>query len=170
MDFSELAKSRFSCRKFKNIPVENEKIGKILDVAIAAPTAKNVQPFKIWVASSEDAIAKIKTITPAHFDAKLFFIVGGNSEQAFTRPYDNRNFEDVDATIVGTHIMLATYSLGLGSTWVGFFDEPELKKLFSEMMNYDIVGLFPTGYPADDAAPTERHFQRKTTSELVSFI
>ena len=170
MEFLELAKARFSCRKFKTTHVENEKIGKILDVAIAAPTAKNAQPFKIWVVSSEAAVEKIKTITPAHFDAKLFFIVGGDSEKAFTRPYDKRNFEDVDATIVATHIMLAIHSLGLGATWVGFFDEPELKKLFPEMQNYDIVGIFPTGYPADDAAPTERHFQRKSAAELVSFI
>ncbi len=168
-EFLELAKKRFSCRKFKDTPVERDKLEKILEAGIIAPTAKNSQPFKIWVFESEEALSKVRKITPCHFNAPVIIAVGGDSEEAFTRPFDERNFEDVDASIIATHIMLEIQDIGLGSTWVGFFDEPELKKLFPEMNGYDIVALFPVGYPADDAAPTERHFTKKAFDELVSF-
>ena len=170
MDFLELAKTRFSCRKFKNIPVEDEKLNKILEAAQLAPTAKNSQPFKIWVAKSDDALNKIRTVTPCHFNANLILVLGGNPENAFTRPADNKNFNEVDASIIGTHIMLQIQNLGLGTTWVGYFDNLKLIELFPEMKNYNLIALFPIGYPADDAQPAEKHFKRKNISELVTYL
>ena len=49
MKFEELIKDRYSCRKFKNTPVEKEKIEKILEAALVAPTACNLQPQRILV-------------------------------------------------------------------------------------------------------------------------
>lgn len=172
MEFFELAKERYSCRKFSDKPVEDEKLNKILEAGIAAPTAKNAQPVKIWVIRSEDALANVKASTPFKWmdNASAVLVVGGTSEGAFVRPSDNRNFEDVDASIVATHIMLAIHDLGLGSTWVGFFDVPKLKEFFPDMKDYDLVAMFPIGYPADDAEPSERHSVRKEKSELVKYI
>ena len=172
MEFFQLAKERYSCRKFSDKPVEDEKLNMILDAAISAPTAKNVQPLKLWVIRSKDALGKIKSSTPFKWieNVNVIIVVGGKAESAFVRPSDNRNFEDVDASIVATHIMLAVHDLGLGSTWVGLFDEPKVKELFPEMKDYDLVALFPIGYPADDAEPSERHSVRKEKSELVKYI
>ena len=86
------------------------------------------------------------------------------------RKYDGRNFADVDASIVGTHIMLAAHDLGLGTTWVGHFDAPAVHEAFPETEGYDLVALFPIGYPADDASPAEHHFSRKPASELVTSV
>ena len=86
------------------------------------------------------------------------------------RPSDNRNFADVDATIVATHIVLAVEAEGLGTTWVGYFDEPKVKELFPEMKDYDLVALFPIGYPAEDAMPADRHYLRKSMTEMVSVL
>ena len=172
MEFFELAKERYSCRKFSDKPIEDEKLNMILDAAVSAPTAKNIQPFKLWVIRSKDALGKIKSATPFKWmdNVNVIIAVGGKSEGAFVRPSDNRNFEDVDASIVATHIMLAIHDAGLGSTWVGLFDEPKVKELFPEMKDYDLVALFPIGYPADDAEPSERHSVRKEKSELVKYI
>ena len=167
MDFLELAKARYSCRKFSGRAVEKEKLEKIIEAAIAAPTAKNLQPWRLWVLQSGEAMAKVKEVTACHFGAPVVLAVGGCAKDAWVRPFDQRNFEDVDAAIVGTHIMLAVQELGLGTTWVGYFDEPKMKKLFPEMAEYDLVALFPIGYPADDAAPADRHNQRKAKEELV---
>jgi nitroreductase len=49
MSFLDLVHERFSCRKFDSKPVEQEKIDKIIDAAMAAPTACNMQPFKVWI-------------------------------------------------------------------------------------------------------------------------
>ncbi len=169
MEFLELVHARYSCRKFSDKPVTDELISKVLEAGIYAPTAKNVQPVKLWVMKSPEALAKIKSCTPFQWmaNAQAVIAVGGTHEGAFVRPSDGRNFQDVDASIVATHIMLAVHALGLGSTWVGYFDTVKAKELFPDMKNYDLVALFPIGYPADDAQPSDRHTLRKTPQEMV---
>ena len=172
MDFLTLVKDRYSCRKFSDKPVSDDVISRILEAGRLAPTAKNVQPVKLWVCRSEDALAKIKSCMPFKWteNAQAVIIVGGTGEGAFVRPADNRNFEDVDASIVATHIMLAVQAEGLGTTWVGFFDVNKVSELFPEMKGWDLVALFPVGYPAEDALPSDRHSLRKTQDEMVNFL
>ena len=172
MEFFEVVKNRYSCRKFADKPVEDEKLDRILQAGISAPTAKNVQPVKIWVIKSDEALTKIKSATPFKWmkNVKVILAVGGTTEGAFVRPSDHRNFEDVDASIVATHLMLAAHAEGLGSTWVGFFDVNKVKEFFPEMKDYDLVALFPIGYPAEDAEPSDRHALRKDKSEMVKYL
>ena len=66
--------------------------------------------------------------------------------------------------------MLAAQDLGLGTTWVGAFDTNAFIEAFPETADYDMVALFPIGYPADDAEPGPLHPARKDASELVSRI
>ena len=168
MDFLDLARARYSCRKFSDRPVEPEKLDKILEAAAAAPTACNFQPWKVWVLQSKEAMDKARSITPCHFGAPLILAVGACASEAWVRPSDKRNFGDVDASIVATQIMLEVQDAGLGTTWVGFFDVPKMKELFPEMADYDLIALFPVGYPASDAEPADKHTQRKPLSESVA--
>lgn len=170
MIFSELVKSRYSCRKMSDKPVEQKKINQILEAAIVAPTAKNLQPFKIWVLKSDNAIEKVKQATHFTFGAGTVLIVGGSPDDAFTRPVDGKNFAEIDATIVATHLLLAIQNAGLATTWVGMVEEAKLKELFPEMKNYDIVAVFPLGYAAADAQPSPRHTERKSQDELVKML
>lgn len=171
MEFYDVVRSRYSCRKFADRQVESDKLERILEAGRLAPTAKNVQPVKIWVIQSPEALDKIKSATPFKWiTCPVILAVGGTQEGAFVRPSDNRNFEDVDASIVATHLMLAIQAEGLGSTWIGFFDEPKVKELFPDMKNYDLVALFPVGYPAEDSQPSERHTLRKAQSQLVKHL
>ena len=172
MEFFEVVKNRFSCRKFSQKTVEDEKLEKILEVARLAPTAKNAQPVKIWVIKTPESLEKIKSAAPFAWlkDVNVIIAVGGTAEGAFVRPSDKRNFEDVDATIVATHIMLEIENEGLSSTWIGMFDEPKVKEFFPEMKNFDLVALFPVGYKADDAQPSDRHSIRKSKDELVKYL
>ena len=169
MDFLALAKERYSCRKFSARKVEDEKIAAIVEAGNLAPTAKNVQPVKVWVMTSDEALEKVKACAPFAWmkEAGVVFAVGGTTEGAFVRPSDGRNFGDVDATIVATHMMLAVQALGLGTTWVGFFDVNKLREFFPDMKGWDMVALFPVGYPAEDAEPSERHSLRKNIAEYV---
>ena len=68
-------------------------------------------------------------------------MLGARADEAWVRKYDGRNFADVDASIVGTHIMLAAHDLGLGTTWVGHFDAPAVHEAFPETAGYDLVAL-----------------------------
>lgn len=168
MKFLELAKARYSCRKLTDKPIEPEKIGRILQAAIAAPTAKNIQPYKIWKLSSTDTMDKLKQTTNFTFGANLALVVGVKYDKAFVRPFDKVNFAQIDGAIVATHIMLAIQDEGLGTTWVGYFDAPKLQELFPEMKDYELIAVFPIGYPADDAKPSNRHEDRKNIADAVT--
>ena len=170
MDFLTLAKERYSCRKFSDKPVEKEKIEKIIEAGLAAPTACNIQPYKIWVMESEESQSKLREVTNFTFGTNVALVVGCDSEIAWVRKYDGRNFADVDGSIVATHLMLAIHELGLGSTWIGFFDAPKLKEIYPEMAKYDLVAIFPIGYPAEDAVPAAGHTNKKDKAEMVKYL
>ena len=170
MDFLELAKERYSCRKLSDVPVEKEKIDKILEASLAAPTAVNNQPYKIWVLESEDAQKKIAEVTRYTFGAKVFILLGARQDEAWIRPFDGKNYAEVDGAIVATHIMLSIHELGLGSTWVGYFNAPRLKEIYPEMADYELIALFPLGYPAEDSVPSPRHTQKKNRELTVKYL
>ena len=170
MDFLNLAHERYSCRRFSDTPVELEKIDRIIEAAIASPTAVNYQPYKIWVIQKAEDLEKVAQTTQYTFHAPMIFAVGGNPSEAWVRKYDGKNFVDVDAAIVATHMMLEIQELGLGTTWVGSFDEEKLKELFPAMAGHNIVALFPTGYPAENAHPSKLHTTRKDKNTVVEVL
>lgn len=159
-DFSQLARDRFSARKFDpSKPVTDEQIDKIIKAGLDAPTAVNFQPFKIWVFKSDEAKAKLLSATKMKFiaDAPVIFMIGAKAEGAWVRPFDQKNFADIDAAIVATHMMLEIHDLGLGSTWIGHFDAPTVHELFPDTKDYELVALLPAAYMAADCVPSERH-------------
>lgn len=172
MTFLELAKARYSCRNLTNKPIEPEKIERILQAAISAPTAKNLQPYKIWKVTSAEAHEKILQTTKFPFvkAATVILVVGVKKDEAFVRPFDNMNYAEVDGSIVATHIMLAIKDEGLDTTWVGYFDAPKLQELIPDMQGYELIAIFPIGYPTEDAKPSNRHEDRKNISEAVTEI
>ncbi len=170
MEFLKLAKERYSCRKMSDSPVEKEKIESILAASLAAPTAVNNQPYKIWVFETDEAQENIAKVSRYTFDAKVFLLLGAKRSEAWVRPFDGKNFAEVDGSIVATHMMLAIHDIGLGSTWVGYFDAPKLKELYPEMEDYELIALFPVGYPASDSEPSPRHTQKKERELTVKYL
>ena len=168
MKFLELAKARYSCRMLTAKEIEPEKIDRILQAAVAAPTAKNIQPYKIWKIASTEAVDKLKQTTNYTFGANLALVVGVKYDEAFTRPFDKVNFAQIDGSIVATHIMLAVQDEGLGTTWVGYFDAPKMRELFPEMKDYELIAIFPIGYPAESAKPMKPHFMRRNIEDAVT--
>ncbi|MDO5718922.1 MAG: nitroreductase family protein [Tissierellia bacterium] len=170
MEFKNLTKERYSCRSLSERKVEREKIEEIIEIARLAPTAVNRQPIKIFAMDSEDAKENIRKSTRCIYGADTFLVVGYKEDEAWVREFDNRNFGDIDAGIVATHILLAISSLGLNTTWVGHFDAPLLKEKYPEMKDYELIALFPIGYAAEDGGPSDRHFQRKSKDEIISYL
>lgn len=171
MGFMKLAKERFSVRSFKNTPVEDEKIEKILEAARIAPTAKNSQPQKIFVLKSPEAVEKINTVCRCIYGAPLVFAVGYDKAEIFGVS-DERHygFGEVDSTIVTTHMMLEAADLGLGSCWVGLFRDEEVRNLFDIPDDIRITALMPMGYPADDCKPSDRHEAYRPDEEVVTYL
>lgn len=169
MNFLDLAKARCSVRSFDGRPVEPEKVELLLQAAQAAPTAVNFQPYRILVLQSEEALGKLKTCTRYHFDAPLAFVVLADHNTSWKRKYDNKDAAEVDAAIVGTHIILQAADLGLGSTWVGYFDPQAVREAYHVPDHLEPIAIFPLGYPAPDYQPSPQHTQRKPLEEIAQY-
>ncbi|MBQ3106342.1 MAG: nitroreductase family protein, partial [Eggerthellaceae bacterium] len=76
MEFQELIEQRYSVRKFKSDPLEESQLEAILEAGRLAPTARNLQPHRIWVATGEEALGKIDACSPCRFNAPAVLIVG----------------------------------------------------------------------------------------------
>lgn len=154
MDFLEFARKRYSVRSYSSRPVEDEKIDKILQAAMIAPTAVNYQPQKLYVLKSRMALRKIRAITRSTYDAPLVFIVCSDRQRSwhsnFVEGYDSG---EMDASIVCTHMMLEAEDLGLGSVWVLLFDPELVKKEFNLPPNVVPHCLLCIGYPSENAGP-----------------
>ena len=170
MDFLELSQIRYSCRKFSDRPVEDEDVSRVVDAFLAAPTAVDRQPIRLWVVRSKERLADLKECTRFHFNAPAALIVAYVEDEAWVRSYDGKNHGDVDATIAATHAMLEIHELGLGSTWVACFDPAAVRRMFPETEGTVVTALFPFGYPADDAEPSPMHFQRKSEKDVVRYL
>lgn len=168
-DFLTLTHERYSCRSFTDQSVEEDKIQKILEAGLDAPTAVNKQPVKIWVIRSEEALQKAYSCTKFPFvpQTKVIFAIGSKKSEGWVRKYDGKPFADVDASIVATQMMLEIEDLGLSTTWVGSFDAPKMRELFPEMKDYELIALFPTGYASKEGVPSPRHALRKSAEDMV---
>lgn len=169
MDFLQLAKERYSVRKFADKKVEQEKIALILQAGRIAPTAANKQPQRILVINEQKQLDKLKECTPYHFNAPLAILVCYDKTASWVRDYDKIEMGYVDASIVACHIMLQITALGLGSTWVGHFDPVKIKEAFDIPEHLIPIALFPTGYLADTAKPSAQHESRLDLTETVFY-
>ena len=169
MSFLDLAKARYSERKFTDKPVEEEKLNAILEAAKVAPTAKNFQPVRVYVIKSEEALEKINKVSPCIYGAKLVMMVFYDLEQTYRSGWNpGISSGDVDAAIVCTHMMLEAADLGLGSCWVARFARADAHRTFELPENIVPVALLPIGYAAEDAVPSPRHESYKADSELFT--
>lgn len=169
MDFIEFASARYSIRNFKQIPVKQADIDQILQAALIAPTAHNLQPFKILVINSEDGMTSLKKTTKCHYGATLAFLILNDTSQCWIRKYDNKPSGDIDCAVVGTHMLLAAHSLGVGGTWVGYFMPEVVKTEFAIPAQYDPVAILVMGYPEDNAPVNPLHYQKKKLEDLVEY-
>lgn len=169
MDFLELVKKRYSCRKFLNKEVEKEKIEKVLEAGRLAPTACNFQPQRILVITDLEKREALKKCTNFTFDAPVILVVCYNKEESWKRKYDGQDEGVIDCSIVSTHMMLEITELGLGSTWVASFDPKKAREILNIPENLEIVNLLLFGYPAEDGMPSQMHEKRKNLDEIVSW-
>mgnify|MGYP003292955520 CR=1 FL=1 len=168
-NFLDLAKSRYSVRKFKSDEVPQECIDKILEAARLAPTGCNNQPQRITVVKSKEGLAKLYECTRCHFNAPLIFIISYNKEECWKRPYDGKLSGDIDASIVTTHMMMEAWELGIGSCWVMHYRPKELTEAFNIPENLETTALLVMGYPAEDSVPAPGHENSKPLSDFVNY-
>ena len=168
--FMHILESRYSCHSFSNYPVSDSKLKMILEAGRLAPSAKNLQPTRIWVVKSEDALARLREVHPC-YGAPVVLIVGCRNEEAWIRETDGVNAAKTDAAIVLTHLMLTATDAGLANMWIWDFNPSKVREALPETRKHGVYALLAIGYPAEGAGePTELHTQRKPLEELVKVL
>ncbi len=170
MEFREVVKNRYSCKKYDSKKVEREKLEAILEAGRLAPTAKNTQEQHVYVIESEETLAKIDKATPCRYGAPTVLAVAFDKNNVFTYPGGKRDSGIEDASIVATHLMLAAYNEGIDSCWLNFFDPEKLAEELGLPENEEILMLLDLGYAAEGAGPLDNHNSRKPLSETVSYM
>lgn len=170
MEFSEVIRNRYSCKKFDGRQVGEDKLQAILAAGQVAPTAKNLQEQKVYVVQSPENLAKIDKVTPCRYGAPTVLVVAFDKNNVFTYPGGNRDSGIEDASIVATHMILAAYNEGVDSCWVNFFNPDDLAKGLGLPENEEILMLMDLGYAADGVKPLPNHSSRKSFIETVERI
>lgn len=181
MDTLEAIRTRRSVRRFSDRPVEPEKLRAVLEAVQMAPSWANMQCWRFVVVEDPDMKAKISELSyvEAYFAPKGY--KSNPSRKALAEapvvivacgvPTDSGDLRGqqyylADVGIATENLMLAAHAVGLGTVFVGVFDEENLGYLLDIPPEVRIVGLFPLGYPQEEpkGAPP-----RKPLDEIVHY-
>lgn len=153
--------TRTSIRDFQDKPLEDEKVEKLLRTAMAAPSARNEQPWSFIVIKDK----KILQAISANFNnikmaekAPLAIVVCGDLDKSI--PGDGLTYWVQDTSAATENLLLAAHSMGLGAVWCGIYPIQErvalLKNILKIPENIIPLNVIPVGYPAEDPAPKDK--------------
>lgn len=170
MDVLEAIKGRRSIRAFKSDHVSAEIIWELLEAATWAPSAGNIQPWEFIVVRNlkiKQKLAEAALSQKFIAEAPVLIVVCAN-ENLSSIGYGVRGktlycIQDTAAAIQNIH--LAAYSLGLGTCWVGAFQEEEARKILMIPKGVRPVAMIPIGYA--DKIPSPR--KRRPLDEIVHY-
>ena len=169
MSFIELAKERYSVRKFSGKPVEEEKLNVILEAGRLSPTAVNYQPQRILVIRGEEGMAKLQGCRRETFGAPLGLLVCYDKNVSW-KNRSGKEYGEVDAAIVITQMMYAAQELGIGSLWAAGYNEASLVETFAIPEFLVPVSVLLLGYPTEDAQPHPvLHYTRHELEKTVFY-
>lgn len=166
MEWEEIVERRYSVRSYdKSIPVDEDKLERVLQAAVLAPTAANRQPFRVFVIPTAGREEALKAIYPREWfsDAPYVLAVCSIPGEAWVHR-NGKNFSDVDAAIVTDHLVLAAAAEGLGTCWVAAFDHDAARRFLKLDSGMEPIAFTPLGYSKGERT-TER--VRKPLDELV---
>jgi nitroreductase len=167
-NFLDLVAKRKSIRSFKNIDIEKEKLDYVLEAFRQAPSAKNLQPWKLVVVTDEvirrELVPACKNQASIS-EAPVVIVACAKEEEAYGVMGGYMNSFPIDIGISFEHIMLAAAEQGLGTCWIGAFNEKDVKEVIGVPENVRVVALTPIGYPNEPG----RERNRKPIQEIVSY-
>ena len=164
----EIIKRRKSIRGYLNKEVEKEKLDYVLEAFRLAPSARNLQPWKVIVVDDKTLIDKLVVACKNQTfisEAPIVLVACAIEKEAYGTMGGYLNSYPVDIGIAFEHLILAATEQGLGTCWIGAFYENEVKKVLGVPEDVRVVALTPLGYPNDSG----RDRPRKPIEEIVSY-
>lgn len=159
MDAEELLTTRRSIRKYKKKEIPQQELIKIAEIARLAPSARNIQPWKLVVIKNKETLKKLAKITSPNGD----FLKQATA--AVVVLCEDTKYYLEDGSAVTTYLLLAAWSRGIGSCWIAGDKKPyaeEVKKMLGAPQNYKLVSIVALGYP--DEKPVK---QKKSLDEVL---
>lgn len=151
---------RVSIRKYKDAPVEQEKITQILKAAMAAPSACNQQPWEYYVVTNPQIIEKLAQTSPYATPingAPLVFVACARKTEGIIAP----SYIEIDMAASVENLLLEVDELGLGAVWMGVAPQEErmeaVRKVIDLPEHLSAFALISCGYPAEERAQQDRY-------------
>ncbi len=148
----QLFKDRRSIRKFEDKPVEEEKLTEVLEAARLAPSWANRQCWTFIVVKDPNRRRQISEILEHNPAQKAVVqapvLIVACADPAESGDMFGKGYYLVDIGIAMQQLCLEAWSQGLGTVWVGMFDEEKVRPVLNVPENIRIVALTPLGYPA----------------------
>jgi nitroreductase len=168
MDAFEAIQKRESVRSYESTPVPKETLAKLLEAARIAPSANNTQPWHFIVVTDSEKKKELSKGLFAKFLAEtpVVIVACGDTKAS-------PDWCVIDVAIAVENMVLAATGEGLGTCWVGSFDEDQVRGLLRIPRNFKIIVLLAVGYArekVDLAGKIVRSVRkRKTLDEIASF-
>src|SRR5271157_441541 len=160
MDVFEAIAARKSVRAFLDRPVEEDALRAILDAARRAPSARNGQEWRFVVVQDKAMRERIATEAarqPFVGTAGVLLVCCAQTDGRVMRC--GQAAYPIDVAIAMDHLSLAATALGLGTCWIGSFDEMLVKQMLGVPPEVRVVQLMPLGYPVDPAPVAKRRLR-----------
>jgi nitroreductase len=168
MSVLEVIQKRRSVRKYKENPIPEEVLLRVLEAARLAPSGKNFQPWKFIIVKDKALKEKLAQASAGQFfiaKAPIIIVGCGFPDNCYARMGRYMKSWSVDVTIALEHLILQAQEEGLGTCWIGSFEEEEVKAILNVPEEVKVLALTPLGYP--DEIPPPRG--RKSLDEIISY-
>lgn len=168
MEFYEVIKTRRSIRSYKNKPIPEETLKRILNAARLAPSGHNRQFWKFYVIESEDTKKKVADGCSSQLwiaEAPIVIVATGWRVPFSRGGYMGEMSFTMDVAIAFTHLVLAARAEELGTCWIGDFSNEKIKEALNLPEEEDVVAVTPLGYP--DKGTFSETTRRKSLEEIM---
>ena len=174
-DMLELIRSRQSDRKYHNIPIEEEKLERIIEAGRMAPSACNAQPWKFIVVTEPALIEKLAEAASARILGMNVFVGQAPALIVIVRESVNltskiggtiksKDYSHIDIGIASENICLQAEAEGLGSCMIGWFDEGMVRKLLGIPSSKRVYLIITLGYSRSEKSVKKRKPREVTVS------
>ena len=169
--FLDIAKSRYSCRKYDARPVEEEKLMLVLEAGRVAPSGVNFQPWHFYVIQEAEDLERFYGAYHREWfrTAPCVIVICADHRQSWKRKEDGKDVADIDAAITTDHMTLQATELGLATCWICNFYVDKTRELLKLPEHLEPLVILPLGYPLDSTDPERHQKKRKPLSEIVSY-
>jgi nitroreductase len=172
MSILDTIKKRKSVRAYNNKSIPDKVMAKMLESLRLAPSACNFQPWKFIVVTDKNIKKKLVTAAKDQkfiAEAPVVIVGCGFPEEAYKTMGGYGNSVDIDLSIAIDHLTLAAAEEGLGTCWIGAFNEKEVKDILSIPDNVKVVVMTPLGYPQKPLKVQTGSGRRKSLKEIVVY-